>query len=162
MKLLLATISLFAASAAAAKYAPGQDCRTNKGCDENCIGSKWSIVIEAGDARMVCDPSNLNSDRYIVAYCTSGNDASSAEPQKTTKSACEKVKGKMCGKFSPKCFVTRKASQEEDLTIAFETACGERKDGEAYQALLGADVLAFPTKKKAVAFGHGCDDSVFS
>jgi hypothetical protein len=73
MKLLVAITTLCAA-AAASKYAPGQDCRTNKGRDQNCIGGKWSVVIEVGDGRMVCDPSTLDSTRYAQAKCYGNGD----------------------------------------------------------------------------------------
>ncbi|KAJ5178927.1 hypothetical protein N7492_002137 [Penicillium capsulatum] len=97
MKLLLAVTSLFAASAAA-KYAPGQDCRTNKGCDQNCLGGKWSVIIESGDARMVCDPSTIDTTRYVEA---------SKEEDLTArfKKACNGQKGSDGSPYYEKVFV---------------------------------------------------------
>ncbi|KAJ5694345.1 hypothetical protein N7536_004757 [Penicillium majusculum] len=155
MKLFLAITTLFAASAAA-KYTPGQDCRTNKGCDDNCLGGKWSVVMEAGDVRMVCDPSTLDSTRYARASCV-GYDLPDTVDKKA-KTVCDNMKGKFC---NDSCFLTTPASKEEDLTTRFKKACTEQKgsDGEPYSEL----VFVYPTKEQAVQWSNGkCDASVFS
>jgi hypothetical protein len=155
MKLLLAITTLFAASAAA-KYVPGQDCRTNKGCDDNCLGSKWSVVMEAGDVRMVCDPSTLDSTRYVEASCI-GVDLPDMNAKKG-KTVCDNMKGKFCNGH---CFLKTPASKEGDLTTRFEKACAEQKgsDGSTYTDL----VHIYPTKEQAVKSSDGkCDVSVFS
>lgn len=154
MKLLFAIATLFA-TFAAAKYAPGQDCRTNKGCDENCFGSKWSVVIEAGDARMVCDPSTIDSTRYVNARCT-GVDLPDTVNQKR-KTVCDNMKGKFC---DGSCFLTTSAIKEDEFTSRFTKVCAEQQgsQGGSYTAI----VLVYPTKDQAVKFNNGkCDVSVF-
>ncbi|CAI7649591.1 unnamed protein product [Penicillium bialowiezense] len=142
MKLGLAITSLFAASAAAAaKYAAGQDCRTNKGCDDNCIGSKWSIVMVAGDARMVCDPSNRDSIRYAAGSCTakgSNTDSTSPEGIKITKATCE-----------------------EDLTAQFLQECASQGIKQRSQFSFEAELLVYPSKEDAVKFTD-CQTSIYS
>jgi hypothetical protein len=122
----------------------------------NCPGGKWTVVIEAGDARMVCDPSTLDSTRYVTAWC-SGTDLPDAN-EKKGKPVCDKMKGKYCNK---NCFLTTPASKEEDLTARFRKTCAEQKDenGQSYSA----NVFVYPTKEQAVKMGFdGCDVSVFS
>ncbi|GAB1194197.1 hypothetical protein APSETT444_003438 [Aspergillus pseudonomiae] len=115
MKLLLAVTTLIAVSAAA-KYAPGQDCRTNIGCNQNCLGGKWSVVMEAGDVRMVCDPSSLDSTRYVTAKCL-GSEKEDGLAAKKKKAVCDSIKGKFCNND---CFLTTPASKEEDITSRYE------------------------------------------
>ncbi|KAJ5338617.1 hypothetical protein N7452_005345 [Penicillium brevicompactum] len=163
MKLGLAITSLFAASATAAKYAAGQDCRTNKGCDQNCIGGKWSVAIVAGDARLVCDPGNLDSVRYAKAFCApkDGGDDVAAQ-NKATQAACDTVKGKVCDR---RCFVAAKASVEQDVTTEFQQKCSaaagssNTPDDDPHPFL--GDVLFYPTKGQATSGAYHCD-SVFS
>lgn len=148
MKLGLAITSLFAASAAA-KYAPGQDCRTNKGCDDNCIGSKWSVAIVAGDARLVCDPGTINSPRYVAASCRSQISSPSSDPrpiEQATQAVCDKLKGKMCGGF---CYLTTKASDEQTLTHNFDISCATAGGSPPYTAR----VFAYPSKDLAAEIG---------
>ncbi|KAJ5637714.1 hypothetical protein N7490_007593 [Penicillium lividum] len=146
--------TLFATSAIA-KYSPGQDCRTNKGCDQNCLGSKWSVVIENGDARMVCDPSNLDSTRYATANCvTSG---SQVPDDKVTTAACDSVKGKFC---NGRCYFTSKASKEEDSTWNFKDLCYKKRPQGSGSYF--AFVFVYPTKQQALQFSDGKCDSVFS
>ncbi|KAI9039826.1 uncharacterized protein KD926_009044 [Aspergillus affinis] len=155
MKLLFAVTTLFAASAVA-KYTPGQECRTNKGCDENCLGGKWAVVMKAGDARMVCNPSTLDSTRYVRAWCT-GIDIPETNAQKR-KVVCDSMKGTICDR---QCFLETPASKEDDLTTRFEKACAEQKDsnGDSCDAL----VFVYPTKELGVQGTDGkCDVSVFS
>lgn len=156
MKLLVAITTLCAA-AAASKYAPGQDCPTNKGCDQNCIGGKWSVVIEAGDARMVCNPSTLDSTRYAQAKCY-GNGDQPWVAEKNEKTVCDNMNGKFCHNC---CFFTTLASKEEDLTTRYQKACAEQKDssGSSYKGFLHV----YPTKEQAVKNCLGnCDVSIFS
>ncbi|KAJ5800888.1 uncharacterized protein N7518_002956 [Penicillium psychrosexuale] len=155
MKLFLAITTLFAASATA-KYTPGQDCRTNKGCDANCLGGKWSVVMEAGGVRMVCDPSTLDSTRYVEARCT-GVDLPDTVAEKR-KAVCDNMKGKLCERA---CFLTTPASKEEDLTARFQQACSDQKGSDKSPYLAFVDV--YPTKEQAVKWSDGkCDVSVFS
>lgn len=168
MKLPLVVTSLFAASAAAAaKYAAGQDCRTNKGCDQNCIGGKWSVAIVAGDARLVCDPSNLDSDRYAMAFCyRNDGEYDRAAQEKATQAACDSLKGKIC---DGRCFKVAKASVEQDVTTQFQQKCAAVKVDSSPQEDIhdynphpyAGEVLFYPTKHQAAERGYKCD-SVFS
>ncbi|KAJ5898692.1 hypothetical protein N7504_008980 [Penicillium tannophilum] len=153
MKLFLTIATIFAASAAT-KYGPGQDCRTNKGCDENCVGSKWSVVIEAGDARMVCDPSTLDSTRYVAAACIL--DDRTDMPEKEAKTVCDNMEGVFCSDY---CYLKTLASEEEDLTNRFRKQC-DRKDSDGDKD--NAIVHVYPTKEEAVNSDGNCDVSVFS
>lgn len=144
MKLLCAITTLFAASAVAAKYRPGQDCRTNKGCDQNCIDSKWSVVIIAGDARMVCDPTTLDSTRYVVASCFAGDSEDFAKGEEKVKDVCQKANGKGC---ATNCLLTTPASKEDSLTSRYLELCTGHKnpDGSSYNGF----VHVYPTKEEA-------------
>ncbi|KAJ5802166.1 uncharacterized protein N7503_004616 [Penicillium pulvis] len=121
MKLLPIIAKLFTASATA-KCTLGQDCRTNKGCDENCVGGKWSVVIEAGDTRMVCDPSTLDSTRYVTAACLGEN--GSDKFAKNGKSVCDIMAGVFCSGY---CSLKTSASKGEDLTTRFQELCTKKK-----------------------------------
>lgn len=154
MKLLLAITTLFAMSAVA-KYSPGQDCRTNKGCDDNCLGSKWSVVIENGDARMVCDPTTLDSTRYGQAHCASY--AKQLPDDQVTKAACDGMKGKFCNRS---CYFTTPASKEEDSTENFYKLCNQKKPQGSGGYL--SRVYVYPTAQEAVKYDNAQCDSVFS
>ncbi|KAJ5341464.1 hypothetical protein N7541_010588 [Penicillium brevicompactum] len=173
MKLSLVVTSLFAASATAAKYAAGQDCRTNKGCDQNCLGGKWSVAIVAGDARLVCDPSNLDSTRYARAYCERKdrtNEYDNTAIDKATKAACDSVKGKTC---KGSCYLKTKASLEQDVTTKFQQKCsaakgssendpnsdpGLPKDPHPYTGT----ALFYPSKDLAAPYGFCKPSDVFA
>lgn len=154
MKLFVAITTLFATSAVA-KYSPGQDCRTNKGCDDNCLGSKWSVVIENGDARMVCDPTTLDSTRYSQAHCASN--ASQKPDDQVTNAACDEMKGKFC---NHSCYFTTKASKEDASTKNFSKLCDQKKPQGSGGYF--SRVYVYPTKQEAVKYENGQCDSVFS
>lgn len=162
MKLGLAITSLFAASATAAtKYPPGQDCRTNKGCDENCTGGKWSVVMVAGDARMVCDPGSRDSSRYATATCEPTKYSKSftlTTIDGFTKAACDVIKGKIC---ESSCYVTVKASAEEDLTERFSRECTTQADNKNTDVRFSGKFLIYPSKEETVEFTD-CKTSIFS
>ncbi|OOQ87403.1 hypothetical protein PEBR_17348 [Penicillium brasilianum] len=154
MKLLFPTTILLA-TFATAKYTPGQDCRTNKGCDNNYSGSKWSVVIESGDARMIYDPSMVDSTRYIDARCTGVNLPETVD--KKRKTIYDKIKGKLCDGIY---FLTTSAIKEDEFTSQFKKTCAEQQDsqGGSYYAI----VRMYPTKELAVKnTGGKYDASVF-
>ncbi|KAJ5326576.1 uncharacterized protein MYU51_014615 [Penicillium brevicompactum] len=158
MKLGLAITSLFAASATAAKYAAGQDCRTNKGCDQNCLGGKWSVAIVAGDARLVCDPGNLDSTRYASAGCIREDGEVEGEGRaiiKASEVACDSAKGKFCGHS---CYFTTKASLEQDMTTNFQKKC--QAQGDRSHPYTGS-VFFYPSKDLAAPYSSCKSSDVF-
>jgi len=99
----------------------------------------------AGDARMVCDPTTLDSTRYVVASCYSGTSGDITKQEENAKSVCDKVNEKFCVE---NCFLTTPASKKEDtLTSRFMESCTGQKnpDGSSYQAF----VNVYPTKEEA-------------
>ncbi|KAJ5777558.1 hypothetical protein N7520_000804 [Penicillium odoratum] len=103
---------------------------------------------------MVCDPTTLDSTRYVTADCvTSGNQL---PDDKVTKAACDGVEGKFC---NGRCYFTTKASKEEAASRNFDQLCNQKKPQGSGSYL--SFVYMYPTKQKALEFSGGQCDSVF-
>lgn len=101
-------------------------------------------MIEAGDARMVCDPITLDSTGYVIASCSAGEFEEYDKAEENAKSVCDKANGKFC---VDDCFFTTQASKEDSLTSRFMELCTGQKnpDGSSYQGY----VHVHPTKAEA-------------